>query len=101
MFYIIFRFCDNVDVKTLPRKQSNSFEKDFTNFKIFSSFNHDGNILSVKVFHLCFSVTMATSLLVHVYIPSNKFTVSCCFYARVYLCMECKEISDYYRGTPV
>lgn len=40
---------------------------------------------------------MATSLLVHVYIPSNKFTVSCCFYARVYLCMECKGISDYYR----
>lgn len=70
MFYIIFRFCDNVDVKTLTRKQSNSFEKDFTNFKIFSSFNndgnHDGNILSVKVFHLCFSLTMATSLLVHV-----------------------------------
>lgn len=97
MFYIIFRFCDNVDVKTLTRKQSNSFEKDFTNFKIFSSFNHDGNILSVKVFHLCFSLTMATSLLVHVYIPSNKFTVSCCFYARVYLCMECKGISDYYR----
>lgn len=67
MFYIIFRFSDNVDVKTLPRKQSNSFEKDFTNFKIFSSFNHGGNILSVKVFHLCFSLTMATSLLVHVY----------------------------------
>lgn len=66
MFYIIFRFCDNVDVKTLTRKQSNSFEKDFTNFKIFSSFNNDGNILSVKVFHLCFSLTMAASLLVHV-----------------------------------
>lgn len=101
MFYIIFRFCDMVDVKTLTQKQSfiisNSFEKNLINFKIFSSFNHDGNILQIKVFHLCFLVTMATSLLVHVYIPSNKFTVSCCFYARVYLCMECKGISDYYR----
>lgn len=27
----------------------------------------------------------------YMYVPSNKFTVSCCFYARVYLCMECKK----------
>lgn len=69
MFYIIFRFCDNVDVKTLTRKQSNSFEKDFTNFKIFSSFNHDGNILFSSLFLAyhgnfitCTCMSLATNL---------------------------------------
>lgn len=96
MFYIIFRFCDNVDVKTLPRKQSTHLRK-ISQILKFSAVL----IMMVTFYRLRFFIFVSRLPwqlhYLYMYIPSNKFTVSCCFYARVYLCMECKGISDCYQ----